>query len=367
MAAKRSLEFSSAGNVKKSKTAKNSPATRPPAEVQLSPVDISSPEEKATVKGIVTSLSPAKQSQKLFLGELSDGEAIIPLVGFDKTHRQFLHERMDSESPVMLRNCQITTNRTTGKLQVVVKSYTTLEESDDNTLAVHNKNTLGSPFVSISELNTMEQYDRVTLQATAIKVKDPITVSTGKQKQEIIVADATGCTTLTLWEEDIGMIIETKSYQLNRIQVHHYLGKSELIFPRFGASAKEIEDLLEVSPYDGDSDDKNANSATIIGVSNLEKVYNCINCKKSMPCTTDTKIVECQHCQTKQRLKTFRTSAKIFIEDECGQQYTLKAHHEMLSNIIPNSGTITPELLLEAPPFNVTFDNYYTVTSVSRH
>ena len=39
------------------------------------------------------------------------------------------------------------------------KRYTTLEESDDTTLVVHNNTTLRSPFVSFSELNTMGHYD----------------------------------------------------------------------------------------------------------------------------------------------------------------------------------------------------------------
>ena len=136
----------------------------------------------------------------------------------------------------------------------------------------------------------------------------------------------------------------------------------ELTFLRFGASAEEIEDLLEVCSYDGNSGSTSAKSVTIIGVSNLETSYNGINC---IPSTTEAKIAECKHCLTPQRVKTFKPSAKLFGEDDSGQQYTLKAHHHMLTNIVPDDDTITPELLLQAPPFNVTFDNYNTAT-VSR-
>ena len=155
-------------------------------EPQLSLGDISSPENNATVKGIVTSLSPVRQMDRIFFGELSDGDTIIPLVGFDKTHRQFLYTRMGTETPVTLRNCQINTNRTTGKLQIVVESHTLLEQSHDKNLTIPNRNTLGSPAVSIAELGTLGEYDRATLQVTAQKVKDPVTVSNGKQKQDII-------------------------------------------------------------------------------------------------------------------------------------------------------------------------------------
>ena len=104
-----------------------------------------------------------------------------------------------------------------------------MEESHDKNLTIPDRNTIGSPAVIIAELSTLGEYDRAILQVTAQKVKDPVTVSNGKQKQDIIVADSTGHTTLTLWEEDIGMIVENKSCQLNRVQIHHYLGKTELL------------------------------------------------------------------------------------------------------------------------------------------
>ena len=175
---------------------------------------------------------------------------------------------MDTETPVTLRNCQINTNRTTGKLQIVVKS----QESHDKNLTIPNRNTLGSPAVTIAELGTLGEYDRATLQVTAQKVKYPVTVSNGKQKQDIIVADSTGHTTLTLWEEDIGMIVENKSYQLNHVQIHHYLGKTELNFPRFGASAEEIDDLLEVSMLDNNDDTADLHSVTIIAVTKRDNI-----------------------------------------------------------------------------------------------
>ena len=277
MASKRWLQFSSSGNIKKSKT---TPTSTP--EPELSPGNISSLENNATVRGIVTSLSPARQTDRICFGELSDSDTIIPLVGFDKTHRQFLYTRMDTETLVTLRNCQINTKHTTGKLQIVVKSHTILEESHDKNLTIPDRNTIGSPAVIIAELSTLGEYDRATLQVTAQKVKDPVTVSNGKQKQDIIVADSTGHTTLTLWEEDIGMIVENKSCQLNRIQIHHYLGKTELNFPLFGASAEEIDDLLEVSMLHNNDDTTDFHSVTIIAVTKLETTFTSINCRKKL-------------------------------------------------------------------------------------
>ena len=102
-----------------------------------------------------------------------------------------------------------------------MKSHTTLEESQDKSLTIRDKNPLGSPFITIDNLSTLEEYDRATLNVTAIKVKDSIILSNGKKKQDVVIADSTGQTTLTLWEEDVGMILQDKSYQLNCVQVHH--------------------------------------------------------------------------------------------------------------------------------------------------
>ena len=215
----------------------------------------------------------------------------------------------------------------------MVKSYTILEESDDKNISVPDRYTLGSPSVSINQLSTLEEYDRATLRVTAVKVKDPVSVTTGRLKQEIVVADETGHT-LTLWEDDIGMISENKSYQFNRIQIHHYLGRTELTFPHFGASAEEIDDLLVVSTYDND-DVTDLHSVTIVAVNNLETTFICINCKKTLPCDLDKTITECQQCGTKQKLRNYKTSAKLFVEGMSAQQCTLKAHNEILCLIAP--------------------------------
>ena len=81
---------------------------------------------------------------------------------------------------------------------------------------------MGSP---ITRINTIDEYGRATLHIAAIKVNECKTVSTGKVKQELTVADTTGSTILTLWEDNTHCLEEGKSYQLNRFQVHTYFGK----------------------------------------------------------------------------------------------------------------------------------------------
>ena len=57
---------------------------------RLSPSEIRQPEQKVTVQALLTSLSPTKKNETYFQGELTDGTKVIPLIGFEKTHRKKL-------------------------------------------------------------------------------------------------------------------------------------------------------------------------------------------------------------------------------------------------------------------------------------
>ena len=167
------------------------------------------------VNALVTSLSPEKTKESVFYGELTDGEAVIPLLGFDKSQLRKLEEFQLSQTPVSLKNCQITLNTTTGKPQVI-KHYTVLEQSPPEThFHIEDPNTLASPILPVSQIETLEEYDRVTIKVTVIKVKDAQLVSKGKEKQEVIVADESGSISLTRWEQDIGKLTPNNAYQLN--------------------------------------------------------------------------------------------------------------------------------------------------------
>ena len=176
------------------------------------------------------------------------------------------------------------------------------------------------------------------------------------------MADSTGNITLTLWEQNIGILTQNKSYQLNRFQIHQYRGKNELTFPLFGA---EIIDLVDVSLPFVENNVTNLHSVSIIGVNKLDTTFTCINCK-TLHCDLSDIITHCEHCGTKQKLRNHKISARLFLEDASAQSYQLRAHNEILFNIAPDSSTITAEVLLEAPPFDVAYDEFNGIIKVSR-
>ena len=335
----------------------------------MSPADIKSPDPSATVNALVTSLSPIKAKERTFFGELSDGGTVVPLVGFDKSQREKLEQFYHSQKPVTLNNCQISLNKA-GKPQVIINSYTVLKEAPGTTFQTFNPNTLASPLLSVSNEDTLEEYDRVTVRVAVVKVNEAQHVSKDKVKQEVIVADDSASTTLSLWGEDIGKLKENKSYQLNRMQVHKFLGQTQLTYPRFGGSFHAVADLEEGcvrSVTEGSIE--HMESVTVIGVGQLEGSFSCISCEKPILISQTTiqgqQVSECNTCGTKQKVRSVKTTAKLYLEDSSGTSLSLRAHQEALTQIV-KSNDVTNDNLLHSEPFDVSFNNFNVITSVSR-
>ena len=177
----------------------------------LSPSKITIAGEHATVTGLLASLSPIKPSRYLD-GELTDGESVIRLVGFDKAK---LRQLQPFSEYVTLRNCLIQKNIFKDQLEVVLKTHTTNEEAQFD---ITDLKTAGSPLTSLIQLQDIPEHDRVTIPISVIKVNEVQKVGT-KTKQDVVVADATAKSTVILWGNDVNSLQQGKSYQLNRLQV----------------------------------------------------------------------------------------------------------------------------------------------------
>ena len=130
----------------------------------LSPGQIQTPEQKATINALITSLSPLKSpgSSPYFQGEVSDGQTVIPLVGFETLQRQQLEELLHKQQLLTLCNCQISFNDRTQKLQIVIKTHTSIEKASVD-FSVEDPKTLGSPLVTLDQIHHYNEYDRVTV------------------------------------------------------------------------------------------------------------------------------------------------------------------------------------------------------------
>ena len=241
---------------------------------------------------------------------------------------------MANNVPASLKNCQVSLNKITGKPQVVIKSYTVIDEAGNADIKVDDPATLGSPSLTVDKLDTLDVYDRVTLCVTVLQVKDPVQVSTGKTKQEVIIGDKTGNVTLTLWEHNINTLQENCSYQLSRVQVHEFSGRRELSLPSFGATINPIEDLQDICRVHSEEDNtKPLVNAFIVAVNQLESVFSCVHCKKNIAVSDET-IVTCDTCGTAQRLRaSSKVTARLYIQNPSGKTYSLRDYNDVLASI----------------------------------
>lgn len=202
--ARKAIDFSQPTCPSTKRPRRDQTPTPTPSPGPLSPTQ-ATPDPKATICAIVNSLSPHPSPNNYFQGELTDGETVLPLFGYDEELQIKLKDHMDNKDTITLRNCQVKKSKT-GKLQVVVKNYTIIEKaSPDIKYSISDPTTLGSPFISLNDLPHYSQYDRVTLKARVVSTKPAQSVSTGKMKQEITIADsgAHGKTTLILFRKII--------------------------------------------------------------------------------------------------------------------------------------------------------------------
>ena len=271
---------------------------------------------------------------------------------------------MANGQQVTLRNCQISQNRS-GKPQVVIKSYTAIEKAKEKTFTINDPTTLGSPRLHINHLDTLNDYDRVTLEVKVMKVNEQITVPTGKIKQDVIIADHTGSTTLTLWQNDINLLVQGNSYKLNRMQVHTYLSKKLLTLPLSGGTIEQIDEIQNIEllqPIDEAEEDTQLLNATIIAVNELQTITSCIHCKKNFE-SSGSSILICTHCGTHQKCFSFKTTAHLYILSQ-NSQYTLRAYNDQLKSIAETQ-EMTISALLNARPFHLAFNKYHTITQVT--
>jgi len=52
-----------------------------------------------------------------------------------------------------------------------------------------------------------------SVEGKVVKLNQVMEVSRGRKKQDLVVADSTGSSRLTIWEEGIGTVVEGKCYR----------------------------------------------------------------------------------------------------------------------------------------------------------
>ena len=194
--------------------------------------------------------------------------------------------------------------------------------------------------------------------------REPIYISTGKMKQDVIVADHTSIMKVTLWVHYADFMKGDKSYSLMDFVVREYNCRQYLSMPKDGATIAPIEDIGEVEQPDDDSDlellGSQVSNAQIIGVPQLESYKSCLKCKARVePLTVPHGRCSKGDCAMMQRydLCTEQLSARLLVlpcTSASNNRFykTLHAFGSVVQQLAGvGDGEVTVDDLLNAPPF----------------
>ena len=92
--------------------------------------------------------------------------------------------------------------------------------------------TLDSEPVTLSSLENMDEFQRVTVNIKVLELKDETQVM-GRAKRDVFVADGSGTVRVSVWEENINVMEKDRSYCLKNFMVRgmKYLRKVQILPP----------------------------------------------------------------------------------------------------------------------------------------
>lgn len=337
--------------------------------------EIDRPSNNAQLDGIpvtVTKMQDPKRGKKrYFHAKISDGSKKMRLVGFNEDHQKQLASYETQKSPIRIKECYIQRSSYSGDLEIKLNDTSVIEKSP-------TKFKIPSPpptdFTAVSTISSLCSSDRVDVKIKVLKTAEPIEVSTGKQKQDIVIVDKSAAIKLTLWEADIGMLEETQSYELRQMMVRTFNDVKLLNYPKEGGSFNAIPDIGDTATYDDTiftPGAKDLDHVTIAGVSNLNKYHSCIKCSSKIKVDTPSKYARCTNasCRLFQSLSSTNESfAATLVLNHGDQHPQVRVFDKELKQIVDVNadGDITEIMLMEANPFSCTVSHNDTINKVWR-
>lgn len=325
--------------------------------------------KSAKVHGVMTSLSPIKASTsgktKYFHGELTDGQNRVRFVGFDTKMHQRLSDFHETKKPVLLSHCEVKQGKYSSDLEVVVRCSSEVEHSPSKIEVLPSMFNVIDDFVTIDQISELVNYQRVSVLIKVVIEEEPVNVKKGLVKQDYVIADATACTKVVTWEDNVGILQVGGSYKLSGMMVRTFKGTKYLSIPKDGFKIEEIDDIGVVD--DGTSElerEKSLHNASIIGVKYFENFSGCYSCSGKVTPRSSV-IGHCSRCGTLQQLErcTQKASAKVDIAygDDA---VTLSVFSPVIDDICGGSATI--ESLLTCQPFDLVYSDRDVILSISR-
>ena len=239
--------------------------------------------------------------------------------------------------------------------------------------SVKNFKIKSNALISLDAIDTLPEHAVVSVKVKVIKRAESVKVKFDLVKQDVIVADTSGCAKLVLWQSDVDKLNIGESYICSGLTVRTFDGSKFLTPPKSGWTFSSCDDV-EVNDIHNEYDEfeiaKNEESivtnAYIAGVMNLEVKISCLSCKSSVE-PINSNIGKCSRCSMTQIIKNCNRSlsAKLFVNTEDGQNsYTCYASLGIIRDITQddeiNEDSTMEEVMmkiLQAENFHLTHQN----------
>ena len=200
--------------------------------------DLQEPISNASLHAAVVSVSPVKKGENAvyFDGKLTDGVKQVRLVGFSPNHQRTHSNYKQLKRSIQLDDCEIKLSRQSHAMEVILKKVTKITESSKE---------IDAPEVDIAEetmstnlinLTNLQNFQKVVVRIKVLDVSDVVMVTGGKRKKDVVVADHSATSKVTLWEEDIDKLEEEQSHTLTNFVVREYNSLTYLSKPQEGAT-----------------------------------------------------------------------------------------------------------------------------------
>ena len=77
----------------------------------------------------------------------------------------------------------------------------------------------------LSRVETLEEFQCITVDIKVVKVYEPVYIPGNLKKQDVIAADRSGTTKVTIWEDSIGTLQKDHCYTLQSFHIHEFIGE----------------------------------------------------------------------------------------------------------------------------------------------
>ena len=239
-------------------------------------------------------------------------------------------------------------------MEIMLKGQTTISESvkEFNMAAIDFKDDSPS-VVTLSKLDSLNVWDRVSIDVKVLTVMDPVSVSGGKKKQDVVAADSTGVGKVTVWEESIGTLTEQCSYSLKNFIVREFASKKFLSMGKEGSQIVSIEDIGDVVEDNEllDEPDEEIRDAQIVGVAELNTYKACLRCKARVEPSSPLGRCSKSECAMLQRYDMCQDqlSARLMFLSK-SKMVSLSAYGQVVRDLAGvTDDAVTEEMLVMVP------------------